>query len=211
MKSQSSVFAQSDLPRTQSAHKPAPGKWEPKLPKDQRNTVINIYRSHSTAEAAVEELQKANYDVTNLAIVSREYLDGYRAGGEGMKFWTWRGILWGGLAGLLVSVGLLWVPGVRPLLVGVPFLNVILCVIQGAVVGGGLSALVAGLIPRATLFVLGIPSANLLKYETVLQAGKCLLIIHGTEEAAAEARKMVSANTAPRSSPPKPERKHHDE
>ena len=195
MKCQSSVFAQSDLPRTQSGDTPAPGKWESKLLKDERNAVINIYGSHATAEAAVMELQKANFDVTNLAIVSREYLDGYRAGGERMKFWTWRGILWGGLAGLLVSVGFLWVPGVRPLLVGGPLLNVILCVVQGAVVGGGLSALVAGLIPRATLFVLGIPSANLLKHETAVEAGKCLLIMRGTEEESAEARKIVSANT----------------
>jgi hypothetical protein len=195
MKSQNSVFDQSDLPRTQSVDRPAPGKWKSKPPKDESNAVINIYDSHSTAKAAVEELQKANFDVTNLAIVSREYLNGYRAGGERMKFWTRRGILWGGLAGLLVSVGFLWVPAVRPLLVGGPLLNVILCVIQGAVVGGGLSALVAGLIPRATLFVLGIPSANLLKHESALRTGKCLLIMRGTEAEAAEARKIVSANT----------------
>ena len=195
MKSQSSVVAPSDLPRTQSRDTPAPGKWEPELHKDDRNAVINIYGSHPTAEAAVVELQKANFDVTKLAIVSREYLDGYRAGGERMKFWTRGGILWGGLAGLLVSVGFLWVPGVRPLLVGGPLLNVILCVVQGAVVGGGLSALVAGLLPRATLFVLGIPSGNLLKHETALKAGKCLLIMRGTEEESAKARKIVSANT----------------
>ncbi len=195
MKNQNSVFAQSGLPPTHSVDTPAPDKRERKLPKDERNAVINIYGSHPTAEAAVEELQKANFDVAKLAIVSREYLDGYRAGGERMKFWTWRGIVWGGLAGLLVSAGFLWVPGVRPLLVGAPLLNVILCVVQGAVVGGGLSALVAGLLPRATLFVLGIPSANLLKHETALKAGKCLLIMRGTEEESAEARKIVSANT----------------
>ena len=195
MKSQSSVVAPSGLPRTQRRDTPAPGKWEPEPPNDDRNAVIHIYGSHPTAEAAVVELQKANFDVTKLAIVSREYLDGYRAGGERMKFWTRRGILWGGLAGLLVSVGFLWVPGVRPLLVGGPLLNVILCVVQGAVVGGGLSALVAGLIPRATLFVLGIPSANLLKHETALKAGKCLLIMRGTEKESAEARKIVSSNT----------------
>jgi len=198
MKSQNSVFDQSDLPRTQSGDTPAPGKWEsklPKLPKNERNAVINIYDSHPTAEAAVEELHKAKFDVTKLAVVSREYLDGYRAGGERTKFWTRRGIVWGGLAGLLVSVNLLWVPGVRPLLVGGPLLNVILCVIQGAVVGGGLSALVAGLLPRATLFVLGIPSADLLKHEAALRTGKCLLIMRGTEEAAAEAHRIVSANT----------------
>ena len=195
MKNQNSVFDQSELPRTQSGDTPVPGKWEPKLPRNERNAVINIYGSHSTAEAAVEELQKAKFDITKLAIVSREYLDGYRAGGERMKFWAWRGTFWGGLAGLLVSVNLLWVPGVRPLLVGGPLLNVILCVIQGAVVGGGLSALLAGLMPRATLFVLGISSANLLKHQTAFRTGKCLLIKRGTEEEAAEARKIVSANT----------------
>src|SRR6185295_6593882 len=59
MKSQSSVFDQSDLPRTQSVDTPAPGKWESKLPKDERNAAINIYSLHPTAEAAVEELQAA--------------------------------------------------------------------------------------------------------------------------------------------------------
>jgi hypothetical protein len=195
MKSQSSVSVQSDLPSTQSAKTPRSRKWESKPSKDGRNAVINIYGSHLTAEAAVEELQKGNFDGAKLAIVSREYLDGYRAGGERMKFWTWRGILWGGFAGLLVSAGFLWVPGVRPLSVGGPLLNVMLCVIQGAVVGGGLSALVAGLLPRVTLFVLGIPSANLLKHETAFKAGKCLLIMRGTEEEAAEARDIISANT----------------
>ena len=98
MKSQSSVFNQSDLPRTQDT--PAPGKRERKLPKYQ-NAVINIYGSHLTAEAAVVELQKANFDVAKLAIVSREYLDGYRAAGERMRFWTRRGILCGGVAGAI--------------------------------------------------------------------------------------------------------------
>jgi len=129
-----------------------------------------------------------------------------------MKFWTWRGIFSGSLAGLLVSVGLLWVPGVRPLLVEGPFLNIILCVVQVAVVAGGLSALVAGLMPRATLFVLGIPSANLLKHETAFRTGKCLLIMRGTEAEAAEARKIVSANTEVHGvRHQKPERKRRDE
>lgn len=195
MKSENSVLTQVTIQSDQNRLALELEKRESKLPRAERNAVVSIYDSHASAEAAVEKLTKANFDIATLTVISREYLDGYRAAGERMRFWTWRGILWGGVAGLLVSIGFLWVPGIRPLLVGGPLLNVILCVIQGSVFGGGLSALIAGLIPRVTLFVLGIPSASLLKYEAKITAGKCLLVVRGTEKEAARAREMVRAGT----------------
>jgi hypothetical protein len=51
---------------------------------------------------------------------------------------------------------------------------------------GGLTALGAG------LYSLGIPKDSILRYETALQTGKFVLIVHGTQEETASAREIIN-------------------
>lgn len=39
----------------------------------QLNTVVALFKSHTQAEQAVKELQKAGFDMKQLSIVGREY------------------------------------------------------------------------------------------------------------------------------------------
>lgn len=42
-------------------------------PAQQRNTVVALFKSHTQAEQAVKELQKAGFDMKQLSIVGRDY------------------------------------------------------------------------------------------------------------------------------------------
>jgi hypothetical protein len=62
--------------------------------------------------------------------------------------------------------------------------------LESAVIVGGLSALVAGLVS------LGIPKHSALKYEAYVKADKYLLVVNGTPEEVERARKIL-AETSP--------------
>jgi hypothetical protein len=71
-------------------------------------------------------------------------------------------------------------------LVAGPLVAWIVAALEGAVLGGGLSAL------GAALFSIGIPRNSALQYETSIGAGKLLLVAHGTQQEVARAREMMA-------------------
>src|SRR5436190_12524287 len=110
------------------------------------NAVIAIYETHPDAEAAVQALQQAGFDMTKLSVVGKDYhteeqVVGYYNAGDRMKYWGGMGALWGGLWGLLFGAAFFWVPGLGPLLVAGPLSAAIVAALESAVVVGGLSAL----------------------------------------------------------------------
>lgn len=155
------------------------------------NAVIAIYETHPQAEAAVQSLQKAGFDMTKLSVVGKDYhteeqVVGYYNAGDRMKYWGKTGALWGGLWGLLFGAAFFWVPGVGPLLVAGPVSAAIVAALESAIVVGGLSALGAG------LYSIGIPKNSLIRYESALKADKFLVIAHGTADEAAQAREILT-------------------
>jgi uncharacterized membrane protein len=156
----------------------------------QQNSVVATYNTHTNAEDAVKELQKAGFDMKQLSIVGRDYhtdehVVGYYNAGDRMKHWGIFGAFWGGIWGLLFGSAFFWIPGVGPLLIAGPLVAIILGGLEGAAVVGGLSAL------GAALFSIGIPKDSIVKYETALKAGKFLLIAHGTPENVTTAKSIV--------------------
>ena len=112
----------------------------------QQNSVVATYDTHTQAEDAVKELQKAGFDMKQLSIVGRDYhtdehVVGYYNAGDRMKQWGKFGAFWGGIWGLLFGSAFFWIPGVGPLLVAGPLVALILGGLEGAAVVGGLSAL----------------------------------------------------------------------
>jgi hypothetical protein len=97
---------------------------------------------------------------------------------------------WGATWGLLFGAGFFLIPGLGPVLVAGPFLGAIVGALESAVMVGGLSALVAGLVS------LGIPKDSALKYEACVKADKYLLLVNGTPEEVERARKIL-AETSP--------------
>ena len=161
------------------------------------NAVVAIYKSHAEAEAAVKELQHADFDMKKLSIVGRDYhtdehVIGYYNAGERMKYWGKAGAFWGGIWGLLFGSAFFLIPGVGPLLVAGPLVGWIVGALEGAVVMGGVTAIGAG------LYSLGIPKNSILQYETALKTGKFVVIAHGTAGDATRAREII-ARTSPES------------
>ena len=152
--------------------------------------VIAIYNTHSEAEAAVNELQRASFDVKRLSVVGKGYhtdeqVVGYYNTGDRMKHWGKLGALWGGLWGLLFGAAFFWVPGLGPLLVAGPLTASIVAALESAVVVGGLSVL------GAALLSVGIPKDSVLRYETAIKADKYLLVAHGTDAEIAKTREIL--------------------
>jgi uncharacterized membrane protein len=155
------------------------------------NAVVAIYKSHTEAEAAVQELQHSGFDMRKLSIVGRdphtdEHVVGYYNAGDRMKYWGKMGAFWGGIWGLLFGSAFFLIPGVGPFLVAGPLVGWIVGALEGAVVVGGLSAIGAG------LYSLGIPKDSILRYETALKTGKFVLIAHGTAAEASRAREIIN-------------------
>ena len=154
------------------------------------NAVIAVFDTHSAADEAVKELQKADFDMKKLSVVGKDYhtedqVVGYYNAGERMRHWGKFGAFWGGLWGLLFGAAFFWVPGIGPVLVGGPLVAWIVAGLEGAAVIGGVSALGAGLVS------IGIPRDSVLKYETALRTDKFLLIVHGSAEDVDKAKGII--------------------
>lgn len=163
----------------------------------EHNTVVGIYTTHTEAETAIKELQRAGFDMQKLSIVGKDYhteehVIGYYTTGDRIHVWGKRGAFWGGLWGLLFGSGFFVIPGIGPLLVFGPLVSWIVGALEGAVVVGGLSALGAG------LYSLGIPTDSIVEYETALKSDHFLVMAYGTRQEVAEATRLLEAAGAAR-------------
>jgi hypothetical protein len=159
------------------------------------NCAVAVFKLHTEAEAAINELNKSGFDMKKLSIIGRDYhtdehVIGYYNAGDRMKYWGKLGAYWGGLWGLLFGSAFFFVPGVGPLLFAGPVVSYIVATLEGAVVAGGLSALGAG------LYSMGIPKNSIIQYETAVKNGKYVLIAHGSDIETIHAREILK-NTNP--------------
>jgi len=154
------------------------------------NSVVAIYETHTQAEEAVKELQRSGFDMKKMSIVGKDYhtdehVVGYYNAGDRMKYWGKQGAFWGGIWGMLFGAAFFAIPGIGPVLVAGPLVAWIIGALEGAVVVGGLSALVAG------LYSIGIPKNSVVKYESALKSDKFLLLAHGTTDEVAKAKDIM--------------------
>ena len=153
-------------------------------------SVIAVYSAHTAAEAAVQDLQKSGFDMKKLSILGRDYqtdekVVGYYNTGDRIKVWGGTGAFWGAMWGLLLGSAFFLIPGIGPVLVAGPFVSSIIGALEGAVLGGGLGVIGAGLAG------IGIPKDSIVRYETALKIGKFVLIANGTAEDAARAKEIL--------------------
>lgn len=139
---------------------------------------VAIYDAHTQAEEAVHELARAGFDMKTISILGKDYhteenVVGYFNAGDRARFFGKLGAFWGGLAGMLFGSALMFVPVVGHIVVLGPIAATIAGGLQGAVLGGGFSALVGA------LTAIGVPKDSVLRYETALKASKFLVIVHG--------------------------------
>ena len=149
-----------------------------------------LYDTHAQAEQAVKDLQANGYNLKNLSIVGQEYhteekVVGYYNLGDRMLSWGGTGAFWGSIWSLLFGSAFFLVPGVGPLLIAGPLVAALVVALEGAAVGGTLSAL------AGALASIGIPENSVLEYETEIKAGKFLLLAHGTAAEVVRAREIL--------------------
>ena len=153
---------------------------------------VAIYDSHTQAEEAVHELARAGIDMKTISILGKDYhseehVVGYFNAGDRARFFGKLGAFWGGLAGMLFGSALMFVPVVGHIVVLGPIAATIAGGLQGAVLGGGLSALVGA------LTAIGVPKDSVLRYETALKASKFLVIVHGGGDDIRRAHDVLAA------------------
>jgi uncharacterized membrane protein len=126
------------------------------------NGVLAIYGTHTRAEEAVKELQRAGIDMRTLSIVAKDsdtnrQVVGFYNCGDRMKYWGKTGAFWGGCWGLLFGAGFFATPGIGPEPVAGPWVGWLTGAAEGAAMLGGLSVIGAGLygmgIPKNTAWV----------------------------------------------------------
>lgn len=162
------------------------------VPEDTWNeaySAVATYRSHSEAEDAVRLLHKGGIEPSAVSIVGRDFemredVQGFyrpsdRAA-EGARGGGWVG----GLFGLFAGVAFFVFPGFGPLFILGPLAGAIV----GAAGGAGIGALLSGLMS------LGMGKDSALRYQSHLQAGKFLVLVHGTEGDVARAKSILGAS-----------------
>jgi hypothetical protein len=125
-----------------------------------------------------------------LSIVGKDYhteehVVGYYNAGDRIKVWGKLGAYWGGFWGLLFGSALFVIPGIGPLFIFGPLAGWIIGALEGAVVVGSISSLVAALVS------IGIPKNTSLVYETALKSDKFLVIAHGTAVQVEQAKSIL--------------------
>lgn len=162
------------------------------------HTVVADFPSHREAERVVLELQEAGFDLQKLSIIGKDYQTTEQVRG----FLTWKdtaktgvaeGAYWGsfvgGLFGILAGAGVLFIPGMAPIVVAGPIVGMLAGWLEGSLVGGAGVAAIGGL--AGALGGLGIPKHEVLKYETQIQAGKFIILVTGSDEDVKQAKQML--------------------
>jgi hypothetical protein len=154
---------------------------------------IAIYGTHGEAEDAVKVLQRSGFDMRKLSIMGRDYrteehVVGYFNMGDRVKLFGKWGAVWGGLLGVLLGSAFMVVPLLGHIVVLGPLAATLASAFEGAVVGGGVSALAGALLS------IGIPRDSVLRYEAALKADKFLLIVHGTGDDIAKAKDILRSS-----------------
>jgi hypothetical protein len=159
------------------------------------SSAVGVFNSHSDAESAVKELQRAGYDMKKLSVVGKDYhseenVIGYYNTGDRMATWGKFGLFWGWLWGLLFGSAFFLIPGIGPVMVGGPLVSWIVGALELAVVTGGLTAF------GGALASIGIPKDSVIRYETALKADKFVLIVHGSFKEVEAAKSILIDNKA---------------
>jgi hypothetical protein len=156
------------------------------------NAVVAIFERHSQAENAIKKLGDADFDITKINIVGKGYhteekVVGFYNAGDRIVFWGKYGAFWGALWGLFLGGLFMTLPLVGPVVVLGHLGAMVLGAVEGAAIGGGLSAV------GAALFSLGIPKDSIIDYEAALKAEKFLVMVDGSPEEMHRAKAILAA------------------
>ena len=149
--------------------------------------VIGVFADLDSAQAAVERLAEAGFPIDHISVVGQDLqsetrFNGYVTTGDIAGPSAATGAWVGGLFGLLVGSALLFPPAAGPLIVLGPLAAAASGAVQGAVVAGGIGAIVGHFVAKR----------HIPKYERLVRAGSYLVVVHGTEQDVARAQQVLT-------------------
>jgi hypothetical protein len=138
------------------------------------------------AQQVAAALSREGFEPAQLSIVgSGAGVSATHTLDERLKEWGGRGSVWGALGGLAVGVVLI-VPPVGYVIAMGPIATLLISALEGAMLGGGFSAIVA------TLTGLGLPLEAAHRCESVVAERRFLVFVHAAAAEVARARKLVA-------------------
>jgi hypothetical protein len=155
-------------------------------------SVVGIYQSMDQAEQAVRMLDQGGFPIKQVSIVakniqSEKKISGFVTTGDVAKSGAGIGAWTGGIFGLLVGAAFLWVPGAGPIIVAGPLAAALLGGIEGAAAAGATGGLLGAMVGW------GVSKQHILKYEQSVNAGKYVLVCHGSAEEVRKANNILRA------------------
>lgn len=136
-------------------------------------TVCGLFERYEDAARALERLNDMGYGRDHISVIAPENMVKDKLTGDfGTAEDTAKsGAVVGGLAGLLVGVGMIMVPGIGPILGA----GALATALGSTAVGAGLGAAAGGL--RGALAEMGVPDVEATAYEKGVQKGGILVTV----------------------------------
>lgn len=168
--------------------------------REKNRVLVAIYPDEEQAKAVVQGLIDNNYQMDLISVLGRVHPMGDDTLGiytlnanERMKAWGKKGVVWGGLWGLLAgAAGFFLVPGIGAVAAAGYMVEAIA---GGAIVGGGALAGAAALSQVAIAFHrAGIPEEKIHALHQAITDGKYVVMLRGAESEVPRWRPVLEAS-----------------
>jgi hypothetical protein len=152
-------------------------------------TVIGLFRDANEAQAALQDLESAGFTREHLSLVaydgSGQYSD-YLGKNSELGSNTAKGAAAGGVAGLLLGLAAVAIPGIGPIVAAGP--------IAAALAGAGVGAATGGML--GALSDMGVPGHEAKYYEEAIRRGGTLLMVRADEGSVERAQAVLDRHGA---------------
>lgn len=164
---------------------PAMARVEPRaVMAEQAEPVVAVCDSFAGARAVAGALERAGFDPAAISVVGRSEEVLSPTVDERLRKWIGVGGMLGALGGLAAGIVLV-VPPIGPILAAGPLATMLLASLEGAAVGGGLSAIVGALTSA------GLRLVDALDRESDIAAKRFVVFVHGSRDDEKRARDLV--------------------
>ena len=179
---QRSRFESADLP-VREAHDPRSRSAAARIRDLKgRQTIAGLFAERRSAELAIDDLKRAGFSAEQIGIVVRDYeqrigVEHYKEthAAEGAVTGVLGGGVLGGVAGYLLAIGALTIPGIGPVLAGGALVEALGVVAGTAALGAGIGAAAGGLV--GVLVGMGIPEEEARHFERGFGAEEALVTV----------------------------------
>jgi len=150
-----------------------------------RQTIAGLFPDRRSAERAIEELKRAGFHQQQIGVVIRDHerrgVEHHRDthAAEGAVTGVLGGGVLGGVAGYLLAIGALTIPGIGPVLAGGALAEALGVVAGTAAVGAGIGAAAGGLV--GVLVGMGIPEEEAQHFERGFGAEEALVTVKAAD------------------------------